>query len=97
MMRSWGATWIIGGGALTYAFERDPTFHLQAWMLFGAMILLTFMLMYLVAKAEMGRSYARRNLLLGISLTLISGVGFALWPPLVNSEIAKFERCKTKS
>ena len=48
-----------------------------------------FIFLYKASLEFGGVSYARRNLLIGIVLSLLGGIGIFLWPPLVNAQITK--------
>ena len=65
-------------------------FNYLVWAaLIAALTCLGFM--YFAAKKAKAKKYARSNLLLGICLNLFVGLGFILWPILINSEINKMK------
>lgn len=61
------------------------------------MIVATFTVMYLAAKESLGAGYAKRNLGLALTFTLVGGIGFVIWPVLVNTEINKFRNASNQS
>lgn len=48
-----------------------------------------FIFMYKASLEFKGTSYARRNLVIAIVLSLLGGIGIFLLPPLVNAQINK--------
>jgi hypothetical protein len=49
----------------------------------------TFVFMFKAAKEAKGNSYATKNTIIAVLLSAGMGLGFIIWPILVNSEIQK--------
>jgi cytochrome bd-type quinol oxidase subunit 2 len=89
MMQAYAATWIVFFGAMIAAASEIISLDQLSWTtpVVLLMMLGTLIMMYLAAEESKGGSYARRNTFLGFLLLPLFGLGFAIFPPLVNSEI----------
>jgi cytochrome bd-type quinol oxidase subunit 2 len=88
MMTLYKSTWIVLVIAI-YLKGKESNFDTILFGTIICMILATFTAMYLAAKESISSGYAKRNLTLAIVFTFFGGLGFIIWPFLVNSEIEK--------
>lgn len=89
MMALYKSTWVVLVVAI-YLKAEEVNLGMILPVVIICMVLATFIAMYLAAKESISLSYAKRNLTLAIVFTFIGGLGFIIWPFLVNSEIEKF-------
>ncbi|WP_162028296.1 MULTISPECIES: hypothetical protein [unclassified Lentimonas] len=88
MMTLYKSTWVVLVIAI-YLKGKESNFDTILLGSMICMILATFTAMYLAAKELISPGYAKRNLTLAIIFTAFGGIGFIIWPFLVNSEIEK--------
>lgn len=88
MMALYKATWIVILVAI-YLIGKEGDFSSVLFAAIICMVIATFSAMHLAAKESIGIGYAKRNLTLAVAFTFIGGLGFVIWPILVNSEIEK--------
>ncbi|MGB0413111.1 MAG: hypothetical protein ACPGJU_01580 [Coraliomargarita sp.] len=88
MMTLYKSTWIV---LVVAVYFKNQETNFGMWFLTAIICLMiaTFITMYLAAKESISSGYAKRNLALAVTLTLFGGLGFVIWPFLVNSEIEK--------
>lgn len=89
MMQAYAATWIVFFGSIAAAAYEIILPEQLSWTTPVVLIMMigTLIIMYIAADEAKGGSYATRNLILGLLLLPVFGLGFAVFPPLVNSEI----------
>ncbi|GHC11186.1 hypothetical protein [Cerasicoccus arenae] len=94
MMTLYKSTWImlfVGH----YVKEEEIISGVTLAVILLCMIIATFTAMYLAAKESISSGYAKRNLTLAIAFTFFGGLGFIIWPFLVNSEIEKYRGARS--
>ena len=89
MMTLYKSTWLVLVVAI-YLKKEEFISSTVLLVLILSMVIATFTAMYQAAKESISASYAKRNLALASAFTLVGGIGFIIWPFLVNSEIEKY-------
>ena len=88
-MQAYAATWIVFFGSILAASYKVILPELLSWVTAIVLLMMigTLIIMYFAADESKGGSYAKKNFFLGLLLLPLFGLGFAVFPPLVNSEI----------